>query len=98
MSTIKAVIRNGQVEVDSPIDMPDGTEITIQLPDKHALRSTLGDDAPMTSEEITRILSLMDLVRPFEMTDAERAAWEADRRTRREVEKDLRQLHRSEQR
>jgi len=32
MTTIKATIRNGRIEVDAPIDLPDGTELTIPIP------------------------------------------------------------------
>jgi hypothetical protein len=32
MTTIKAIVRNGRIEVDKPIDLPDGTELTIPLP------------------------------------------------------------------
>src|SRR6266436_3299844 len=39
MTTIKAIIRNGRIEVEEPIDLPDGTELTIPIP---ALPATLG--------------------------------------------------------
>ena len=32
MSTIKAIVRNGRIEVADPIDLPDGTELTIAVP------------------------------------------------------------------
>jgi hypothetical protein len=33
MTTIKAIVRNGRIEVDEPIDLPDGTELRIPIPD-----------------------------------------------------------------
>ncbi len=41
----------------------------------------------MTSDEIARTLAAMERVQPFEMTDLERAAIEADRLARKEWEK-----------
>jgi len=40
--------------------------------------SSAPDDGPMTSVEIVRVLAAMDRVQPFDLTDAERAAWEAE--------------------
>jgi hypothetical protein len=33
----------------------------------------------MTPDEIGRVLAAMDKVQPFDLTDTERAAWEAER-------------------
>ena len=33
MITMKAVVRNGRIETDIPLNLPDGTEFTIELPD-----------------------------------------------------------------
>ena len=33
MSTIKAIVRNGRLEIETPINLPDGTELTIPIPD-----------------------------------------------------------------
>jgi hypothetical protein len=41
----------------------------------------------MSPEEIQQVLAAMDQMEPLQMTDAELAAWEADRRARREAEK-----------
>jgi hypothetical protein len=79
MSSIlmKGIVRNGRVEVDEPINLPDGSEVTITgrgkfvgLPD---------NDRPMTPEEIAETLAAMEKVEPLDMTDEERAAadeWE----------------------
>jgi hypothetical protein len=32
MHTIKATVRNGRIEVDKQIDLPDGTELMIPIP------------------------------------------------------------------
>jgi hypothetical protein len=73
MSSIlmKGVIRNGRVEVAEPINLPDGSEVTI---------TGLSDnDRPMTPSEIAETLAAMDKLEAFDMTDEEKAsadAWE----------------------
>jgi hypothetical protein len=81
MSSIlmKGVIRNGRVEVAEPINLPDGSEVTIT---GHAHGKFLGlsdNDRPLTPNEIAATRAAMDKVEPFDMTDEERAAaaaWE----------------------
>jgi hypothetical protein len=83
MTTIKATVSGGRLELDVPADWPDGTEVEI-LP----LRiGEHGDDDKMSPEEIARTLAAMDQMAPFEMTDAERAAWEAERQSRKDRDK-----------
>jgi hypothetical protein len=74
--TIRGVVSGGRLEVDVPADWPDGTEVQIQPV-----------DGEMSQEEIARTLVAMDQVKPFEMTAEEEAAWEAQRRARKEADK-----------
>jgi hypothetical protein len=71
------------VIVIGPNDLPDGTAVEILPVDL----SDLDDQGQVTPDEITRTLAAMDVIEPFEMTDAERAAIEADRQARKESEK-----------
>lgn len=84
MTTIKAVVRNGRLEVDEPLDLPDGTVLQIPVPGDTAQAE---GDGPMSPDEIEQVLAAMDRMEPLRMTDAELAAWEADRKARREWEK-----------
>ena len=84
ISALKGIIRNGQVIMIGRSDLPDGTEVEI-LP--VGLSFADEDGGPMTPDEIARTLAAMDKVEPFEMTEAERAAIEADRQARKEWEK-----------
>ena len=34
MSTIKAVVRNGHIETEEPLDLPEGTELLSPIPDR----------------------------------------------------------------
>src|SRR5262245_30731659 len=83
MSTLRVIIRNGQVLVIGPTDLPDGTEVEI-LP---VGLSVLDDPGQVTPDEIARTLAAMEKIEPFEMTEAERAAIEADRQARKEWDK-----------
>jgi hypothetical protein len=75
MTTLKGIIRNGQVIVIGPTNLPDGTEVEILA----LSLSAVDDQAQMTADEIARTLAAMEQIEPFETTDAERAAIAADR-------------------
>jgi len=79
MPTIKATIHNGRIEPHEPLDLPEGTEVQITIPE--------ANDESMSQAETDRILAAMDRMEPLQMTDAELAAWEADRKARKESEK-----------
>ena len=70
---LKGVIRNGRVEVEEPIDLPEGTEVVVTS-------ATTGlDDGPMSPEEIARDLAAMQRLQPLEIpedVEAELEAWE----------------------
>jgi hypothetical protein len=83
MSTLRGIIRNGQVIVIGSTDLPDGTEVEI-LP---VGLSALDDQGQVTPDEIAQTLAAMEKIEPFEITDAERAAIEANREARKEWEK-----------
>jgi hypothetical protein len=84
VTAIKAIVQGGRLDLKVPPDWPDGTEVEI-----HPLttRGLVGDDGPMTPDEIARVLAAMDKIEPFALTGAEEAALKADRQGRREWEK-----------
>lgn len=84
MTILKSIIHNGEVVLPQPTDLPEGTEVQIVPMD---LAESADDERPVTSDEIARTLAAMECVQPFEMTDLERAAIEADRLARKEWEK-----------
>jgi hypothetical protein len=82
----QGVIRGGQVIVDVPIELPDGSEVTIAgIPKDQSLGNESSDE--MTPEEIVATLAAMDRLIPFEMTPEEEAAWAAERLERKDWEK-----------
>ena len=75
MTTIKATVKGGRLDLPVPLDWPDGTEVEI-----HPLeQGGATDDGPMTPDEIARVLAAMEKVKPFEMTPEEEAEMEAHR-------------------
>lgn len=87
MILVKGVIRNGRVEVAEPINLPEGSEVTITGHPGGKLIGLSDDGDSMTPDEIAVTLEAMDRIEPFDMTDDERAAWEAERQARKEWEK-----------
>ena len=81
-TTIKATIKGRRLELEVPVDWPDGTEVEIQ-----PLRQTADAADMMSPEEIARMLAAMDQFESIEMTDAECAAWETARQARKDREK-----------
>lgn len=83
MTTLRATILGRRLEVDVPADWPDGAEVEI-----HPVEQ--GTDAvggAMSAEEIARTLAAMERIEPFELTEAERSAREAERLARKERDK-----------
>jgi hypothetical protein len=74
MSSIvgKGIVRGGQVELVAPINLPDGSEVTVVCRANGNVMGLPDKDRPMTSAEIADTLAAMARVEPFEMTDEER--------------------------
>ena len=88
MNAVKATWKDGQIVLDAPVAWTDGLRLVIE-PEQPLLEpaGAPDDDTPMTPKEIARTLAAMDKVEPLDMTEDERAAWEAERRARKEWEK-----------
>jgi hypothetical protein len=83
VTTIRGIVTGGRLEIVVPADWPDGTEVEI-LP---LASRDAGDREQLSPEEIAAQLTRMDQLEPLALTDAERAAWEAERQARKEWEK-----------
>jgi hypothetical protein len=79
MTTIKAWIRAGRIEVQDPIDLPDGTEISIRLPSETPLGLADSDELD-TPEAIQSWIRWYGALEPLEFSEAELTAWENARR------------------
>ncbi len=75
MNTIKATVRGGRLEVDQPINLPDGTELLIPLPNGSDQN---GDDEWDNSPEgIANWLRWYESLEPLIRTPEEEADTEA---------------------
>ena len=96
MSTIKAVVRNGRIETEEPLDLPEGTELLIPIPDR------AGDDEPgwdNSPEGIAAWLKWADSLEPLVLTEREESEAEdwlkwCDRHAAQKLEKDAEGLFR----
>ncbi len=89
MNALQGTIRNGQIVLDAPADLPDGTRVEV-LPIDGA-PPTLGmreEDWPTTPEGIAALLARMELVEPGWLSPEDDAAWRAGLRAQKESEKD----------
>lgn len=76
---IKGIIQHGQVIVNEPINLPDGSEVTITGRPHEKFIGLEDDDRPMTAAEIVQTLAAMDKMEPFDISpqeQAEASAWE----------------------
>ena len=73
MITMKAVVRNGRIETDLPLNLPDGTEFTIELPDSADVEPGW-DTSP---EGIAAWIARTDALPSLNMTARESAEAEA---------------------
>jgi hypothetical protein len=88
MSVVKAIVRNGQLELSEPIDLPDGTELLIPMPngktETYGLDESEWSDSP---EAIAEWLEWLDSLEPLIFTPEEEAALAADRLAQKEWKK-----------
>ena len=73
---LKGIIRKGRVEVAEPVNLPDGSEVTITGHANSRFPGLNDNDRAMTPNEIAETLAAMARVEPFDMTDEERTAAE----------------------
>jgi len=89
MNALQGTVRHGQVVLDDPAELPEGTRVEV-LP-VESTRPSLGmreEDWPTTPEGIVALVRRMDEVEPGGwLTPEEEAAWLADLREQKENDK-----------
>jgi hypothetical protein len=88
MNALQGTIRNGQIVLDAPAALPEGTRVEV-LPVEGA-RPTLGmreEDWPTTAEGIAALLARMDQLEPGWLSPEDDAAWRSALRAQKEFEK-----------
>jgi hypothetical protein len=84
MTTIKAIVRNGRIETEKPLDLPDGTQLVIPLPVNG--ESVNENDLPESLEAREDWIRWYNALEPMEFTEEERAARDAARKEQKEYE------------
>jgi len=87
MDVIKAVVKNGRIELNAPDDWPEGTEVLVEPLPQGEVIGLREEDWPGRPAEIARLLSRMDQIEPLDFTPEGEAEWEAARQARKEFEK-----------
>jgi hypothetical protein len=83
MDAIKAMVRNGRIEPDVPLDLPEGTQLLVVPSNAAGEREDGWDNTP---DGIAAWLEWYDSLEPLVFTAQERQAWQQDREARREWE------------
>jgi hypothetical protein len=89
MTAIQGTIKNGQIVLDTPATLPEGTRVEVLPID--GVRPTIGmreEDWPTTPEGIGALLARMDQREPGWLSPEDDATWRADLRAQKELEKD----------
>jgi hypothetical protein len=89
MTTLKATVRNGRIELDEPFDLPDGAEVEVILltpADPPTLRGMTEEEQGSTPEAIERWIAALEAIPAPVMNDDEWSAWMRRRREDREWE------------
>lgn len=77
VTTIKAVVRGGRIELPEPLDLPDGTVVTIAIPtglprSPGCSGETVREEDETDAETIAERLRQFDALEPLVMTEEER--------------------------
>lgn len=89
MTTLQGTVRSGQIILDAPAMLPDGTRVEI-LPVESGASQGSGmheEDWPTTPEGIAALVARMDQVEPGWLSPEDDAAWRAALQAQRELEK-----------
>ena len=87
MEKASAIFHNGQVELDQPVDWPDGTKLEIYPAGEKTPPQP--DDSPPSAEELAAWDEWFKTVPPFDMTPEELDAFEAELKANKEAQKEL---------
>ena len=89
MTIIRSVIHNGRLQLDEPVNLPDGSqvEVIVHVTSSLPLPALVGMtevEQEETPEEIERWIADVESIPPITMSDEEWAAWQQRRKEDRE--------------
>lgn len=88
MNALNGTIRNGQIVLDAPTALPEGTRVEVVPVERKT--STLGmreEDWPTTPEGIAALLARMEQVEVGWLSSDDEASWKTSLKQQKEVEK-----------
>lgn len=89
MNALHGTIEHGQIVLDDPAELPDGTRVEVlPLDGAKSTRGMAEDDWPTTPEGIAALLARMDQVEPGWLSPEDDAAWRQELQMQKQVEKD----------
>jgi hypothetical protein len=95
MNSFQGTIKNGQIVLDEPAGLAEGTRVEVLPVD--AARPTLGmreEDWPTTPEGIAALVARMDRVEPGWLSPEDDVAWRAALGSQKEILEDAETLRR----
>ena len=86
MVSFRTTVHNHRIEIPLAEELPDGTEVMVQLVPVHGPMGSQEADWDDSPEGIVDWLNWLDSLEPLQLTDQERDALEADRQARKQWE------------
>jgi hypothetical protein len=88
MNAIQGTVRNGQILLDEPVLLPEGTRVEVVAVEVGRLTVGMREEHwPTTPEGIAALLARMDEVEAAWLSPQDDAAWRAALRAQKEIEK-----------
>jgi len=88
MNTLQGTIRNGQIVLDAPAKLPEGTRVEVlPMEDAPLALGMREEDWPTTAEGIAELLARMDQVEADWLSPEDNNAWRTALRAEKEFEK-----------
>lgn len=87
MSAITGVVRNGQIVLDNPMELPDGCRVSVEpIPSEESF-GVCEEDWLDTPEAIAAWLRWYDTLEPVQLIPEKEGEWQAARQAQNEHEK-----------
>ena len=86
MIAIEGTVMNGQIVLDEPGKLSEGTRVDVMPVGTRPIRSEV-EEGPMTPQEIESVLAVINQSEPLLLTPEEAARWKADLMAQRDYDK-----------
>jgi hypothetical protein len=87
MNAVLGTVKNGQVILDHPSDLPEGSRVLVEPVTEEGALGVREEDWQDTPEAIAAWLKWYDSLEPLQLTPQEEADWRAARQAQRDLQK-----------